>query len=283
MPEVAPSGSGRDELSRTLRALRAAAGLTQAEAGTRAKVGQHAVSRFERGLYLPTPDEAAALAGAYRAPAGTRDRLRQMAEDLHSQDHPRRVVLQRGVANFQQRIARIEAAAEKVRSFHPSMVIGALQSPAYARAVFAADADVSEAEAQAAVAARLDRQRALDEPGRRFTLIQTEGALRWQVSSPELMVEQLELIGTLATAGNARVGIIPWTVAATVVPPHAFHIYDRRAAVVGTKTATAVLTDPLDVEVYDALFAQFERLAVFGTDARQELDRIADEYRALRG
>ena len=211
----------RDELSRTLRALRAAARLTQTEAGQRAGIGQHAVSRLERGLYRPSGDEAAALAMAYGAPTEDQERVCRLAEELKSETVPARVVLSRGVGARQQRIGRIEADSRLLRGFQPSMVFGLLQTQAYIRTVFTPANDLSEEEAERAVAGRLERQRVLADSNKRFTLVQAEGALRWQVGSAALMAEQLEHMADVATRyDHVRIGVVPWT---TPAPRPALH------------------------------------------------------------
>lgn len=274
----------RDELSRTLRALRAVARMSQVEAGKRAGIGQHAVSRLERGLYRPSSDEAAALAGAYGASTEDQSRVRQLAEELQSEVVPARVILSRGAAAQQQRIGRIEAESELIRSFHPSTVHGLLQTAAYIRALFTADVGlkIDLVEIERAISARLDRQRILDEPGKRFVFVQAEGAFRWQLGSADVMATQLDYMAELATRSDrVKLGIVPWTTPARTSALHGFHLYDRRAVTVGTETAYAIMTEEYDVAVYDELFAEYERLAVFGADAAALLRRIAEEYRDL--
>jgi hypothetical protein len=62
---------------------------------------------------------------------------------------------------------------------------------------------------------------------------------------------------------------------------HGFHLYDRRAAIVGTETATAIITDARDIADYETCFATYQALAVYDADARQVFDRLSDEYRTL--
>ena len=44
----------------------------------------------------------------------------------------------------------------------------------------------------------------------------------------------------------------------------------------------AVITDPVQVAVYERRFADLEAIAVFDDEARATFQRLADEYRALR-
>ena len=59
-------------------------------------------------------------------------------------------------------------------------------------------------------------------------------------------------------------------------------IYDQRAAMVGTETAVAVITDARDVVDYETRFEIYARLSDYDDDARHVLRRPADEYRALQ-
>lgn len=59
---------------------------------------------------------------------------------------------------------------------------------------------------------------------------------------------------------------------------HGFDIFDERVVVVGTETATAFLSDRRDVEAYLKLFGDLQRLAAFGAEAWEELQRAAQVY-----
>lgn len=285
LDNLAPTagGGGRDELSRTLRALREDVGLSQAKAGAQAGIGQRKISRFEAGTYFPALEELNALLRVYRAPAETGARLRQIVRDIKSAFRPVRAVLRRGeMAAVQERIRRVEAAAGHVRAFHPSMVIGLLQTPAYVRGVFT-DGQGHPEDAEAAIAVRVaGRQASLADPIRRFTLVQSEGALRWTFGSAALMAEQLDHIAELAVRwpDRVRVGIIPSERPAPLYAAHGFHIYDDTRALVATRTGTTILSDPRDVSDYRALFEQYVELAEFGAVAAELAARIATDHRA---
>ncbi|MGH3929686.1 MAG: helix-turn-helix domain-containing protein [Pseudonocardiaceae bacterium] len=271
---------GRDELSRTLRQLRQAAGLSGVEAGRRAGFSQAKVSRIENGVNVPTSDDVTTLAKVYDASADDRRRLDAIARDVRAEY--RRVVLVKTPANFQQRMGRIEEASEHIATFTPTVVPGLLQTEPYARAIFSS-ADLTPSEIDKAVAARITRQQLLHDPGHRFTLITTAGALAWRAGTPEQMATQVQHIAESTRLPTARVGIIPWGARARVFPLHGWDLYDRRAVIVGTANATALLTEPTDVAVYADLFAQMQDMAIFDDDARAVLTRIAGEYRARQG
>lgn len=267
-----------DELSATLRKLRRDARLSGIEAARAAGLSQPKISRLETGRQVPTAVEVEALCRAYGAPARTRQQLLTVTRDLREEQVSARVMLQRGAYRMQERIGRIEAASRLLRTFHPSLVIGLVQTPSYIRAMLGDS--LPDDEIERIVAARAERQRLLD-THRQFVLIMTEGALRWHVGSPTVMIAQLQHLAEVTRRSNVRFGVIPWTTPARVGALHGFHLYDRRAAIVGTETATAIITDARDIADYEACFASYEALAVCDADARKVLDRLSDEYRTL--
>lgn len=267
-----------DELSATLRRLRQDARLSGSEAAQATGLSQSKISRLETGKQIPTAAEVRALCRIYGAPARTKQLLLAVAQDLREEQVSARVMLQRGAYRMQERIGRIEAASALVRTFHPALVIGLLQTPGYIRAVLSDS--LSDDEVERIVAARSERQRLLD-TDRKFVLVMTEGALRWHVGSSAVMIAQLQHLAEITRRSNVRLGVIPWTRPVRAGALHGFHLYDRRAAIVGTETATAIITDSRDVADYETCFATYEALAVYDADARQVLDRLSDEYRAL--
>lgn len=278
---TAGSEHGQDWLSSTLRDLRKAAGLSGMEAARRLGTSQRRISNIETGRFVPREDEIRALAKLYKANTDTRRQLLRAVGDLRVSPAPRaRIVLARGAWRMQQRIARVEADSGRVRAFHCSIVIGLAQTGAYARAVFADGGDITGEDLERTVAERLGRQRILDS-GRDITLLMTEGALRWQAVGPAVMAEQLDYIAEISNRPHVRVGVIPWTAPVDVFPLHGFSIYDDRAVIVGTRVATAFLTEPDDVAEHVKLFGALEALAAWDDAARDHLGRIAADFRAL--
>lgn len=278
------NGGGRGEessLPSLLSQLRKTAKLTNAQAAAAIGVSTAKISRWENGRFTPTPEEAAVAAGIYGAPPEVRRRLVELARDVRESARAR-VVLQRGAWRFQQKIGRIEASARLIRQFSPSIVLGVLQTSAYAQVVFSAGADPLPSSAvDASVQARLDRQSLLAQPSREWRLIMGEGALRWTLGSSELMVEQMDRIADASRLPQVRLGIVPFGRPLRLVANHGWHIYDRRAVLVGTKTATALMSDQYDVAAYDALFGELEAVAVFDDDARELLAKTTDDYRKM--
>jgi transcriptional regulator with XRE-family HTH domain len=284
-PSTPPPGRGpadRNRLAHALREARQSAGLPGVEAGRQAGMSQSKISKIERGFLLPSIDDVAALCRLYGVSSDERENLLAIAAGLR-EEASSKVILARGMAGMQRRIGHLEGSACLVRSFQPAMVIGLLQTPAYARCVFGTPAPHTPpgTEVDEAVAARAARQRVLEDQSKRFTLLMSEGALRWQAGSADIMADQLDAIAAAAKLPHVRIGLIPWTTPVRLFPRHGFHIYDQDAVIVGTETATATITGAADIATYTRLFAELEASAAFDDHAAPHLARIANEYRQL--
>lgn len=268
---------GPGELARALRSLRVAAGLRQAEVVARTGLSQARLSRSENGLAGLRPEEVGRLAELYGAAPDRAAVLVSLAREATDEYVDARVVLQRGdTANLQRRFALLEQRSTEVRAFQPVMVLGVLQTPAYAAAVFGTD------ERDPLVEQRLRRRRALlDDPARRWVLIQTEGSLRWHVRSPALMAEQLDALVELSSQPNLELGVLGWDTPVSIFPASAFHLYDRATVVVGTNDGTAIVRAPHSVSGYRETFEELSSLAAFGSDARAVLRRVGADYRRI--
>jgi transcriptional regulator with XRE-family HTH domain len=268
-----------DRLSATLRQLRQRANLSGIEAARRAGMSQATISRFETGKRVPTQDDIRSLCAAYRATPEALQELLRTAEDLRAGAISTRAVLHHhGAPSMQARIGRIEASSAQIRSFHTAIVIGLLQTHDYVRALLSGRFTGRELDAM--VAARLARQNILD-TDREFHFVLTEGALRWHVGSPRVMVGQAEHLAELLELPNVRLGVVPWTRPTNHPVLHPFQIYDDRAVMLSTETSVALITDEREVADFAARFNLYAGFADYGDAAGAVFRRIADEYQNL--
>jgi transcriptional regulator with XRE-family HTH domain len=278
------TGQDRGERPRSLRELRKAAGLNQVDVTERvkrtlpdARFSQPALSRAEQGKGRLAPEVIRVLSEIYGVTGAERTTLIQQATDAEAGYVDARVVLQAGnTMNLQQRFARLEHDAVQIHAFNPVMVLGVLQTPAYAATVLGTSED------DPLVTGRMARQREMvTDQRRRWTLIQTEGALRWQARSATVMAEQLAHLIQLSSIPHIQLGVIDWRTSVEVFPHTAFHLYDDTAAVVGTRDGTAIINDSARLADYHGLFDELTDLASFGDAARDYLRRIAHDYQSL--
>lgn len=275
---------GRDRLSSILRRLRRPTDrphLSQTEAARRAGITQASVSRYEAGKFVPALGEVRALARAYNASPEDLDELEELVTDLRENSStPSRLVMRRA-GDMQRRVGRIEVASARIATFQPVLFAGLLQSEPYARAVFSSGGDLEPDQIEEALSARLTRAGLLDDPSHTVVAVHTEGVLRWPLGGPAVMTAQLDHVIELSYRSNVEIGVIPWDKPVDVAPLHGFDVYDERAALVGTETATGFMTDTHDVSAYLKLFQDLAELAEFGDAARSRLDDAASRYRQL--
>lgn len=279
-----PGGVGDrsgDELARSLRALRAAAGVDQIPAAEAAGIGQATLSRAERGQGALRPDKLARLLTAYGvADEGERERLLALARIKRDERIDARVILQAGAHHVQARIHELEEGATQIRAYQPGAVFWVMQTTDYMGAVFS-QRGADQTQVVRRVAERTRRRTLLDSPLRTWTLIQTEGALRWHLHSPAAMLAQLGELVEASRRPNVRLGVVDWRTPTNFLAMHGFHVYDGHTVQVGTRDGTAFLTDSDKVADYVALFDLIQSAAVFGDEFRMVVAQVIKDFETL--
>ncbi|HEY1967684.1 MAG TPA: helix-turn-helix transcriptional regulator [Pseudonocardia sp.] len=275
-----------DELSGSLRELRERAGLSQPDAAARAGISQSMLSRAETGRKILDVEAVQTLATVYAATSERQRRLLELATQMQPSTVDSRLVMQRGrLVGFQERLRNIERSCATVRAYQPGMILGALQTADYARAVFTAPRPSRPADSdppEALVATRLARYRQLAaDPGRHSTFVMTQAVLDWHVVSPRVMAEQMDHLLEASELPTVELGIIRARTPSRVFAPHGFTMFDSRAVHIGTKTATALTTDESDIADYEYLFTELAQMAVFDDEARALIRASAETYRNL--
>ncbi|GGT29294.1 transcriptional regulator [Streptomyces kurssanovii] len=243
-----------------LRGLRTEAGLTGAVLAQRAGVGQPTVSKVETGRMVPSPDVLDRLSRALGLDDSTVREVRDLLVAVEAaadsgpasgDEAPAGAVLDEAV-----RSARL------VRSFQCVVLPAMLQSAEYARHVFESAPNSTPEAVGRAVAARVERQRVLYEPGRESVFVLTEAVLRTWAGSPALMLAQLDRVLAVESLSTVRLGVIPWRRPVPLLPRHGFTLCDQRALVVEAFTGERVSVDSTEVAAYEEAFGRFERAAV---------------------
>lgn len=262
-----------------LRRLRTEAGLTGAVLAQRAGVGQPTVSKVENGRMVPSLDVLGRLSVALDLDEPTSREVRNLLAaveaapgtvPLSGEEVPAGTVLDEAV-----RSARL------VRSFQCVVLPAMLQSAEYARHVFASAPNSTPEAVGRAVAARVERQSLLYEPGRESVFVLTEAVLRTWPGDPSLMLAQFDRLLAVESLSTVRLGVIPWRRAVPVMPRHGFTLCDRRAVVVEAFRGERVVDASDEVAAYEETFRRFEEAAVFGREARELLVRVMREFQEL--
>ncbi|MEU7468889.1 helix-turn-helix transcriptional regulator [Streptomyces sp. NPDC044984] len=276
-------GSERRErakvLGARLRVLRAEAGLTGAALAQWAGVGQPTVSKVETGRMVPSAEVLDRLSRALGLDESTAGEVRELlaaVEAASDSDRPAGGATPAGMT-----VDEEVRSAQLVRSFQCVVLPAMLQSAEYARHVFASVPAATPEEVGKAVAARVERQGVLYEPGRESVFVLTEAVLRTWPGTPALMLAQLDRLLAVESLSTVRLGVIPWRRPVPVLPRHGFTLCDRRAVVVETFSSERVSGDADEVASYEETFGRFEQAAVFGGEVRELLLLVMKEFRDL--
>ncbi|GAA2914097.1 helix-turn-helix transcriptional regulator [Streptomyces mexicanus] len=275
-------GSERRErmkaLGARLRVLRGESGLTGAVLAQRAGVGQPTVSKIETGRMVPSRDVLDRLLDALGLDESASHEVRELLADVVAAEDVEPTAVYVAEATTVDEEVR---SARSVRSFQCVVLPAMLQSAEYARHVFESAPHATPEAVGRAVAARVDRQSVLYEPGRESVFVITEAVLRTWPGSPALMLAQFDRLLAVESLSTVRLGVVPWRRPVPVLPRHGFTLCDRRAVVIETFDSERVSTDAAEVAAYEQTFARFERAAVFGSDVRELLLLLMKEFRDL--
>jgi transcriptional regulator with XRE-family HTH domain len=190
--------SGAAFLGAEVRAWRMHAGLSQRELGDRANYGQQYVAKVEAGERLASPEFVDACDRTFGTP-GMFARLRERAS-------------RHGYPDWFVPYMQLERQATSILDYSTSLIMGMLQTPDYARAVFRAvhPRDVSE-ETEARVARRLKRREVLenDNPPLLWCVLD-ESCLRRMIGGPDVMYEQMTQLLRDSESPHVTLQVLPF-------------------------------------------------------------------------
>jgi transcriptional regulator with XRE-family HTH domain len=171
-------------LAENLKLIRAAAGFTSAAAlGRQIQAHESVIAKAETGERPPTPEVMQRLLEACRVTGLHRTALEGIWRLARGKDGPIPVK----VAPW----FETEARAHTLRYWAPLIVPGLVQTPAYARELFAA-MSLDDATVKEFLEVRLGRQAIIkrsDPPD--ITIVLWEPVLHHQIGTPEIMREQI--------------------------------------------------------------------------------------------
>ncbi|WP_323185656.1 DUF5753 domain-containing protein [Kitasatospora sp. NBC_01287] len=175
-----------------------------------------------------------------------------------------------GLRHVQQAVVPLYERTRHFRIYEPGVIPGLLQTPAYAISLMGAIVAFQRIpdDTEAAVAARIERQRVLRQGTHTFAVLLEESALRAQVADPEVMAGQLGHLLQAASLPSVSLGIISQSTRRTMWPVEGFWIFDSERVLVELVTAEVTVTQPREIELYSRTFAKLAGLAVHGAGAR---------------
>jgi transcriptional regulator with XRE-family HTH domain len=262
----------REALGRRLRELRA--GQTQRELAAVLGWPQAKVSKLETGRQTATPDDLTSWAQAAGHPQ-TAEELLARLQGLETHTRSWRRQLRAGHRPVQDVLTVEYEQTAEFRAWQGALVVGILQTPDYARNIFARYAELQQSprDIEDAVRARVRRQELLYQPGRTFHLLMWEAALHAGVAPPDVLAAQLDRLASVIGLDTVRLGIIPFGAQFAIPPANGFWLYDDRLAIVEEWHAELWLNDADTVSLYRRVWDTLDKSAVYGTQARRLIAR----------
>lgn len=282
---MAKSSAALRRLGAELRRLREATGRTQADVGAAIGRTHTTLVNWEGGKTKVAKSDLAYLLAELRAPADVRKGLEQLREEAGRGGSQWAVY---GLPSWFRPVPSFEEDATRLVSFQPVVIPGLLQTEEYALAAHtAAPHNFSAEDIDRWVAARMQRQLRLSGPTPlHFYAVVAEGALRAQVGSPQVMVDQLQrLLDLMDSASHITVQILPSTSGAQAGVGSNFTVMhfaspatDPPLGYFDGPLGGYIIDDEGDVASLDTLFTDLAREALSENEAAELMRGILDEF-----
>jgi len=219
---------------------------------------QPKVSKIETGAVIPSPKDVERLAQELALSAKEAADLRARAEQSREQLTDWRTGRQ-DPAVWQRDIARLENESATLRTFHPNVLSGLLQTSENARAILA---DVQQAwsgrpdtaSVAAAVSARVQRQEILENRKKSFVFVLPEAVLRGLLSQRVDLAAQLSRIRAVAAQENVELRILTDDTRPPVPLTNGFTVLDDRYVLIDLLNTTVVARSESDIRLYRQAF-----------------------------
>ncbi|WP_256342563.1 helix-turn-helix transcriptional regulator [Streptomyces sp. MW-W600-10] len=260
-----------------MRELRESSGMEAKAVARGAAMSRSKLSKIETGNVIPSITDVDCILSAVGVSDDVKGQYMEAARAAGTEVTAWRLVRRLGYSRKQQQVQALESRTALLRLFQPSLVPGLLQTPEYARAVFARK-NLPAIQLERTIGARLARQSALYAEGKEFRFIVTEPVLRWRILPPLPMAVQIDRMISTSRLPSVDIRVVPLSAPQHDFPGHSFSIKDTRTVTVELVHAETVVTDPRDVSQYIDKFDGFGRSALSGDNMRARLESIRDEF-----
>ncbi len=271
---ISPAKHARESLGVRLREIRKEAGLTGRTLAV--DIGCHytKVSRIENGNQAPSEENIKAWCRACR----TEDQIQDLiaaARTVESMYVEWRRQTRAGMKRLMLSSVPLYERTKLFRIYEHNIIPGLFQTAEYSSAMLSYFIDFLDApnDLDAAVEARMERQRIVYSGDRRFAVLLEERAVRARVGSFDTMSGQLDRVLGIMSLPRVSLGIIPETAPRKAFASAGFWIYDNVLVGVETPTASLEVTQPREVQLYIKMFEQLRQSAVYGAEARALVTR----------
>jgi transcriptional regulator with XRE-family HTH domain len=279
-----PSSSAREAqraLGSRLREIRKDAGLSGRELA--AATGQHftRVSKIEHGVQPPTDDDIRDWCLA----CGANDQVPDLIATARVVESAYLEFRRQARAGMKRVVGAhtlpLYERTSLFRIYEHNVIPGLFQTAAYCAAMLSFWIGFLDtpADLDAAVAARMERQKIIWEARKRFVVVLEEQALRTWFGTADVQAGQLGRLLEMMSVPTVSLGIIPLMTERAAVASAGFWIFDDSLVALETPTASIEVTRPQEIELYARMFEHLRSAASFGAAARRLIVKALDELK----
>ncbi len=227
------------------------------------------VSKIENGARSPSEEDIRAWCHACHAADQISD-LIATVRNIEAMYLEYRRQMQAGLKHLQESSVPLYERTSLFRVYETTVVPGLFTTAQYAATIFRFWADFMNLsdDVDAAVAARMERQRVLYTGNRQFLFVIEEQVLRTRVGDPDVMSGQLDRLLAVMSLPRVNIGIIPRMGERYSLAQGSFWIFDDSRVHVETVSAGLDITQPREIALYTRVFERLQRSAAYGNDAR---------------
>lgn len=179
--------------------------------------------------------------------------------------------LRGGLKRLQEKSFPLYEETALFRVYESSVVPGILQTAEYCAVILRIAAELYGAatDIDAAVEARMERQRYLYRGDRRFAFVLEPSVLSTVFGDTDVMLGQLDRLLAVMTLPRVSLRIIPPYAARRMWPGEGFWIFDDQLVKIETTSAGLKVTQPREITLFATAFTTLQSQAVHGAEARE--------------
>jgi transcriptional regulator with XRE-family HTH domain len=279
---IGPSSSARQAqlaLGVRLRELRLDAALSARQLA--AATGQHytRVSKIENGVQAPTDEDVRAWCRACGADEQIPDLIASVRTIRSAYLEFRRQARAGMRRVLGAHTGELYEQTRTFRIYEHNAIPGLFQTVEYCAAMLSFWIRFLRTpnDLNAAVAARMERQRVIYQAGKRFVVLLEEQALRTWFGDAETQAGQLDRLLAVLSLPTVSLGIIPMMTERAAVASTGFWIFDNSLVALETPTASIEVTRPTEIALYERMFENLQADAAYGSTARALIRTVIEE------
>jgi transcriptional regulator with XRE-family HTH domain len=274
-PELTtPVRQARESLGARLREMRKDARLSGRALAAAMSWHFTKVSKIENGDRSPSEVDIRAWCAA----CGAEDQIPDLIATVRhvaSMYHEYRRQMQAGMKYLTESSVPLYEQTSLFRIYDTTVVPGLFTTAEYAAALFKFWQEFMglKDDVDAAVEARMERQRVLYTGDRQFRAVMEEQVLRTRVGDADVMAGQLDRLMAVMSLPRVSIGVIPAGGVRHSLTQGSFWMFDDSRVRIETVSASLTVTQPRDIALYSRVFELLQRSAVHGHEARQLIGR----------